>query len=854
MTVSFDSSLLTSYYNAKAGVSSAAASSASGTTGAGTGTSSTKTLSPTGSGTAPAAPWLSDTAAADENTLVSQVLLGHRFINSDTSTSSVVGASPDYAKLYSMYQGLSALQGLAEKAQSGKLTTNALAQVQSRFNAGMSEVQSYISSTSYDHVDLTEGTLTQELKSTVGVAKTNSTYTADGITTGSASTSVKAFEGDVKFTITAKKTGTPDPIAVDIDLTDMGTTTRSMSNVVSFINDKLKAANLSTRMAVNRTAAVPTTTTVNGKTVTLSAGQDSYGLQIKGVSYEALTLSAPTTADAVYVVQTTGDANKKVTTKASTTASTTATTSTSTTSTTATKSTDVTSQLVKFQTDDAGGTLSDPISKVGDAYWVQGESEQTKLPDTIANVRQSVAGPDGSVYVLADVNGQVSNQDIKGTQDVALMKYDSAGNLVYTRTLGASDSASGYTMAVSADGKVAIAGSVTGALDVSATASKTYTDANGKAVATTTATTNQSVNGASATTTDSFVTVFDAGGVEQWTQRRGATGADEATAVAFGADDSVYVGGRTMTNMPGASGEIGGWDSYLMGFSAAGKATFTTQGGTAESDSVSGIVVNGSTVYTSGIENGNAVVKSYNVATGPVTTTVANGDGTTTSTTTNKTTATQTASRNLGGIGGGTISGMALIDGKIYLGGSSGSNKLLADGTTTHDYSGGYDAYALSIDSNLTDTSASSSTIAYYGGTGSEKDAKVQFTSDGTAWIAGSTTGDIDGTTTIAKGTTTSNTVKTDAYLAKLNVGTGASTTVARYTGVDGVVQPNAIAVASGSSSVPRQAGPAPGTDSVQRFPDRGRGYQRSDGRSVLHGRSGYRREEDDHDRRRRHA
>ncbi len=778
--ISFDSSLLTSYYNAKAGVAGASASS-SGASSSGT-TSSDKSNSPTGSGTAPRAPWNSSTATDDENSLVGKILLGHKFID-PSSQSSIPGASPDYNKLFSLYQGMNALQGLAEKAKDGKLSDNALAQVQRRFTAGMKEVDAYISDTKFDHVNLTEGTLTKELKNTVGVAKTNTTYTADAISSGSASSSVKAFEGDVKFKMTVKKTGTATPFEVNIDLSQMPSgQTRSMSNVVSFINDKLKEQGLSTKFVVNRTAAQPTTQTVNGKPVTIASGQDSYGLQIKGVSYEQMSFSATDTADAVYVMQTTGDPDKKVTASKSTTATTPATT----TKTDATKSTDVTSSLMKFQTTEnvSGTALADPISKVGDRYWVQGQSEQTALPDTIVNVRQSMAGSDGSVYVLADVNGKVSSQDIKGTQDVALMKYDSAGNLLFTRTLGASDTATGYNMAVAADGKVAITGSVTGALNISQTTTRTY--GSGATTVSSTTTSNISTNGANATTSDSFVTVLDASGVEQWSQRRGATAEDEATAVAFGADGSVYVGGRTKSTMPGTTGEVGGWDSYLMGFSADGKATFATQGGTTGSDTVSNIVVDGSTVYTSGVENGNATVKSYTIGTSTST----DGNGVTTT----KTAATLAASRDLGGIGGGGITGMSLYNGKIYLGGSAGSDKLLNSGTVTHGYSGGYDAYALSIDSNL--GNAATDTIAFFGGAGVEKDAKVQFAS-GTAWIAGSTTGDLNGTTMLSTATKAQ-----DGYLAKLDVATGQSNIVARFTGTDGKVTPNAIAVAPGGSSV----------------------------------------------------
>ncbi|MEI9905741.1 MAG: hypothetical protein WDN06_18790 [Asticcacaulis sp.] len=118
------------------------------------------------------------------------------------------------------------------------------------------------------------------MKNTSGTARTNSTYVGPAITTGSATASAKALEGDVQFDLSVKKIGTATPFQVHIDLNDMGTQTRSMSNVVSFINSQLKAQGLSTKFTVNRIPAVPETTTVNGKTVTTSKGVDSFGFQI----------------------------------------------------------------------------------------------------------------------------------------------------------------------------------------------------------------------------------------------------------------------------------------------------------------------------------------------------------------------------------------------------------------------------------------------------------------------------------------------------------------------------------------------------------------------------------------------
>ena len=763
-----DSSLLTNYFNAQLGTTAAAASSNANSPAV---LGPNKTTSPTGQADAPDAPWLGTTTMLNESDLVQKVMQGRKFIDPNAVTSNVNGSSPDYTKLFTLYQGLNALEGIATAAQAKNVSANQMAEYQRRFTAGMSEVDTYINSTKFDHVALTEGALTADLRNTVGTARSDPTYIGQNIATGSASAPVKAFEGNVVFQMSIKRIGTPDPIVVKFDLSKMDPALpRSMSNVVSYMNDQLKTAGVSTRMAVNRTAAVPVTTTQNGKTVTLSPGQDTFGLQIKGSSAETVTLSAPDTSDSVYVTQTTGDPTKKPVT-----------TSKDATATTG-NGTDVTSQVVKFQSDVAatGTGAAAAIGKPGDTYWTAGESEQIQLPDSLASiatsstgtksltgVRASAAGPDGSLYVLADVNAATDGQTLAGSQDVALMKYDSAGNLVYTRTLGAADTASASSIAVSADGKVAIAGSVTGALNVaSTTVAKDGT-------ATTTNAGN--LNGADATTSDSFVQVFDASGVPQWTQRFGSSNLDQATSVTFGGDGSVYVGGKTMATMAGATanggkGEQGGWDSYVAGFSATGKATFMQQTGTPQTDTTSQMTVSGTTMYVASQENNTTMLKAYDLSSGkPV----------------------LTASRDLGGLGGGNISGISVYNGKVYLGGSAGSDKLLnGTATVTAAFNGGSDAFALSVNADLTNTSTD--TVAYYGGSGNEKNAQVQFAS-GKAWISTSTTGAIAGTTQIGK---------TDAVLARLNVATGQVEYQTRYSGTDTQVSPDSLAVSSGSSSV----------------------------------------------------
>lgn len=789
-----DTSWLTNYYDTKAGLTGAGTSASNSSSSAVTGPT-TKSNSPTGSDSGPTAPWNASDATSQDSALFQQVMQGQAFIKPSRVTSDALNADPDYNKLFALYQGLDALQQIATAAQATNVSPYQMTQYQQRFAEGLSEVQNYISGTTYSHVQLTPGTLTTDLKNTVGTARTNSTYVAQNIQTGSTSTAVAAFQGDVQFTITAQKTGTKNPINVNIDLSNMGNTTRSMSNVVSYINGQLKAAGLSTRFAVNMTPATPVTSTVNGTTTTIDPGQPSYGLQINGVPYETLTLSAPSTADSVYVTQATGDPTKTPTSSSSSSSSS-STSSSSTSSTTATAETDVTSQLVKFQTTDnaTGSALAPTKSQVGDTYWVAGEAVQSKLDSAVVDVNKgnttaentvsdtiaTATGSDGSVYMLSNVNGTLKDgETIKGTQDVALTKYDSAGNVVYTRLLGASDTASGYALAVSNDGKVAITGTVTGALNVNN--ATTTLNQYGLPVKTGIAASTASLSGSDPTTPDTFVTVYDSSGNESWTQRLTASATDQPTTIAFGSNDSVYVGGKTKSTMPGATtSSQGGYDAYVVGFSGTGQKLFTQQSGTANDDSTAQIAVSGNTMYVASLQNNEIMLNSYDISSGkPV----------------------QTGSRDLGGIGGGNISGISIYNGQVYLGGSSANANLIGStANVTKASSGGYDAFALSVSSNLSDTS--SDTVAYYGGSGSEQNAQVAF-SGGNAWIAGQTTGDIAGTTKIGK---------QDGYLAELNVSTGQVLSQTRNSGTDGMVTTTSIAVASGASSVLDRLGLPQGT------------------------------------------
>jgi hypothetical protein len=733
--ITFDSSLLLGYYQAKTAGQAANSAASVGTSSSSSSTSGKKAV--------PSSPWTAMTSEPSD--LVKAALNGRKFVDESAAVAASPTISGDYKKLFAAYQALNTLSAIANRSTEKGVTDSEIKRLQAVFSKGLNEVNGYVQNLSTDSMRLTTGAVMTSDKSTVGVPKNNYNYVTNTLYSGKVDDEVPTFKGNVSFTMNIKKFG----VATDVtmDLSEMGSTPRTMANVVTFFNDKLKVAGFDTQFAVNRTVGQERTTTVNGQTVKLPATGDDFALQVKGDLTETLTFSAAAAKPAVYITTAAGnpDPDKNTTTDDAV----------------------IENTLTKY----GPGTAGTPGTKVF----------SDTLEGTISTVHKTLTGPDGSLYVLADVDGTTSMQSIKGDQDVALLKYDSSGKLLYARTLGASNTATGYNMAISDDGQVAIAGSVAGGLSGAA---------------------NGPINSDSAgTLTDSFVTLYDAKGDETWTVRRGGMLEDEATAVAFGEDGVVYVGGRTKSDIPGsATGATeGGYDSYLTAFATdiAGtpKALFTTHFGSENNDTVAGIVVDGTKVVVASKEGSEAMLRSFDVSTTIVTEprTYLNDNEvwvTEPTTYTKGATFTQGATRDLGSLKGGNIAGLTIDNGQLYIGGST-TNGALDVNNQTKAASGGSDGFVARLSLDLSDKSAD--TLAYYGGTGDDTVTGMAV-SNGQAWLVGSAGKDLAGQATVGD---------KDGYVAQINVATGAAVWEQRLTGKDGYATPTSIAVdASGSSAL----------------------------------------------------
>lgn len=705
MTVNFDSSVLLGWFQAKANLASAQLAGASGSRA--TAASAAKV---------PTAPWNARGGVPADSALVTAALAGRPFVDERAAKVNVANADADYKKLFAINQGLVALQALANAANDPKTPSFKLASIQSAFDRGMAEISKYVEATKFDNFRLTSGTVLSGQTSSAGAAKVVDGYVTAALATGSADTAVASFAGNVQFdavvtTAAATASQPAKTVSVHFDLAEMGATPRSMNAVAKYMADKLQAAGAGVRVSVDKNPVPAQTVTVNGKPVTITAEQTELAFSFSGLSTQAITFSAAATNPAVYVAQTAGSTDPNGDGK--------------------TDDADQQQELVKFE----AGTGVDAARRPGDTNYAAGRVFSQKLPDGVSNVHATATGADGSVYLIADATAAVDGQGIKGAQDAVLLKYDAAGQLVYTQTLGAGVNASGLALAASADGKVAIAGSVTGQMDGD--------------------------TGADAKTSDSFVTVFDAKGDELWTQRQGATGADEAQAVAFDGSGNVYVAGRAQGTI-GGQAAVGGYDGYLRAYNAAGVSQGTRQFGSASDDSVSGLVVNGSTVYVASQDGGSGVIRSFD-ATDPKQMTL-------------------TASRNLGSLGGGAIGAIGLDgSGNLLVGGATGA--ALTVGNTTIARGGGVDGFGARISSDLTSTA--SDAVAYYGGTGTDR-ATAATIAGGQVWLTGTSKTDLPGLTAVGK---------QDGFVAALDVGAGAVTYSQRFTAKDQTDAPETIAV-----------------------------------------------------------
>lgn len=681
---------------------------------------------------APTAPWSLTAQPNPANSpellgkAAKAVLSGESLINEDAARLDLPNASSDYKKLFALYNGLNTLSQLADNAKAKGVTAVETSQLQKVFRKGVQEVLGYVETSRFERLRLVQGEVNASTRAAAAGRIAPTAYQTPPLVATDLYGVSDALKGDVRFTMSITRIGQTRNI--DIDLSSLAESERTLPRFVSFVNDKLAAEGLSTRFETKRIAGQERTTTVNGKTVSLGKTPDSWALNLKLDTSEAVTLTPAVTTPAIYLAQKAGnpDPDGKP----------------------ATKDAVLTNQFMKFQT--GADSLAPPDVLQSPVALAAGQVWSKTIDPALTSVRSMQTLGDGSVLVLSDVEGELNGVKVRGDRDVVLQKFDSAGKLLFSRDLGASDEASGLSMAVADDGRIAIAGKIKGKLEGATTGSVTELKGD---------------------YTDSFVTVYNASGEELWSQRRGSVGDDEAAQLAWDASGKLYVAGNTSSGRGGEAG-LGLSDVYLETYQtgADNKVTYSTASisGGAGKDLARGLLVDGDNLYLASNDAGHGVVRRFDLSGG---------------------TPVLQRTRDLGSLSGGDITGLGMVGGRLIVAGNTWSPDLDA-GSVVRSYSGGQDGFVARLSSTL--NPSGQDRLTFFGGSGEDTVTAVSIRDD-RVFLTGSSKSDLPSLDKIGT---------VDGFVAEIDPVTGDIPWSRRFSGKDGFATPSAIAVASTGASI----------------------------------------------------
>jgi len=694
--IGFDPSLLVSYYNSKLPVATAS--------------QAASLAQSANSATAnDAAPWENlnppSQQAEDAQVLSATSVFDLSKVPPSAGTTQDTKTEQDNQKLFALYQAVNSLAYLASMSQRDGMTAGQLAGFNTRFQAGMAEVQNFISTESFNNFTLQATAPSSSVTSQVSIPFPPMNYTGGTIASDAQLSSPLAnVSASDSFDISVTKNGVQTDVPIDLSQVQGGLT---LDNIVTYVNQQLSAAGFSSRFQ-----RVMTSGSIDDPT------KATYGIAITNAPSETLTLSSASSSAAVYFAGSSGS-------------------TTGTPGVTAPNGT-----IIGATGPDQQGRL---VKLTGLDSTPRGLFNVSTNPDNGTTTAQSTAvDSNGNVYVLGNATGDFGNQLNQGTQDVVLSKYDSAGNLQWTKLVGSAGTANGASLAVDSSGNVVIAGSTTADLTTDAIA-----DGNN----------------------DSFVAKYDAEGNQVWVKQIQALSSNQAASVSIDSSGNIYIGGQVTGTIGAGQTSQGGADAYVAKLDSKGNVVYEQQSGTSGTDSVAATAIapDGGLVVAS-MQNGHAILSKY-----------ANGD------------ATQAPvwQVDLGDLqNGGAIGGLAISGNDIYLSGTTSNMALNA--SVANAGSGGKDAFVVA----LTDSGASVSAdhVSYVGTSATDQGGGVTVGSDGTVYLTGTTTGTFAGQTRSAANTS-------NAFVAALGAD-GSVNWTQQYGGAEGQSSGAAIAVDPNGASV----------------------------------------------------
>lgn len=684
-------------------------------------------------------PWQVPEESKTLNQQIREVRALTEFIDLNDDSLDAVSGDPDKKATFALYKALENLRILTEYASQDGTSLASLERLDEQFQSGLSEVRDFLSTADMEKLDLFLGDKEYKTEAVTRLGK-NGTETNGSLITNDPTAAIDGLAGTEVFTVSVTKSGETDDITIDLSNVSG---TLSLNNIKDYINSQIEALTAlddegaeyikhSTRFDVRR----------DGDT-------GRYSLQIDGSITEEVTLSAAVSTPTLYVASAVSqlDDDFAVTSRITEINNLDDTLSLDDTTSFAGidyAASEIKEKVAKQEDDDLDPKIASLRDKMlADAKTdVSGDDEDDE--DTVDNelsitnvnsdyqvnadttASRVAVDSEGGIYVVGSSSGSFGHQlNTATSSDVFLTKFDTEGNVVFSRLLGASGSADAYGITVDSEDNVIIAGKTDSALS-----SGDVIDS------------DDTLN-----TSDAFVTKISKRGDEVFRYQLDTYGASAAYSVAVDSNNDIFVGGYTKSAISSTSGFTGGQDALVLKLSGAdGSLADSAVFGTTGNDIVKGIAVDGNDNLVVAVEeDGNAV--AYRL------------DSSDLSDTSNR--------LDFGSLGtGGSIQGVAIdnTNNDFYMAGVTTNAALDAGGTAGIEgtANGGFEGFVSGISLNgQTNLKAENTTYLSTSGTDRINDVVVV---DQVVYVAGSTAGTLTGET--ARGSV-------DAFVARVDGKTG---------------------------------------------------------------------------------
>lgn len=685
-----------------------------------------------------------------------------KFIDLKDDALNSVKDDPDRQAAFALYRALDKLRTLAEYAAADTTIESSLERLDKRFQQGFGEIRDFLAEGTTDKLELFLGDKEFKTESAVRSGKNQSEITFGAVNTKTPDDILEGLTGTEVFSIDLTKEGVTDTIEVDLsgltgDLT--------LNNIKDYINTQIESLPLLDDLGDPKLDGDgnPISKYLTRFNVSRLA-DDSYTLKAESLSTEQISFSAAASEEALYVTGNVSQLDDSFAVTSRLIDFTNIATGLTIDNITSFAATDIDASELKALTADQEEDALDPeLAKLRDKFKSDAQAEadkqqelETGLPvteetDTTAEDEGSITNIDSDNRVVADTVSQGVVVDSQGNSyvvghskgsfdmqynaasenDVFLSKFDSEGNLLYTRLLGVSDNANAYGVTVDSEDNVIITGQTNSAVVVQTNENTDKGIINGDVIE---------------GSLDTFVTKYSSNGTEVFRYQLDSTPETSGLSVTVDSNNDIFVAGKTSSAFKGSTAFGGGQsDGVVLKLSGTDGAELSkTLVGGAGSEKISNIAVgNDGNILVTVEDAGGASLKKLDA-----------------SDLTN-----ELASVDIGTIGStGAITGIAVEGNQIVLSGYSQYDTIDSGGTATVNgsHSGRFDGFVASF----TDSGAAvSADYVTFIGTDKQDLVNGVTLNNGKIYVAGSTSGDLNGQTRVGN---------KDAFVTRLDAATGA--------------------------------------------------------------------------------